>query len=42
MNLIPATGDTSHIGLWITIMVVALIGLVVTGIILYVKSRGKK
>lgn len=36
----PPSGDTSHIGVWVAVMVVALIGLVVATV-LFLRSKKK-
>lgn len=42
LSIIPGTGDTSNIGLWITILSVTLVVLIAVGVIAYIKSRKKK
>lgn len=42
LSLIPATGDTSNIRLWITVLAVALVALIVVGVIAVIKTRKKK
>lgn len=42
ISLIPGTGDTSNIGLWITVLAVVFVALVAVGIIAIIKTRKKK
>lgn len=41
-SIIPATGDTSNIGLWIGVLAVVLVALVAVGVATILKTRKKK
>lgn len=41
-SIIPATGDTSNIGLWIGVLAVVLVALVAVGVTTILKTRKKK
>jgi len=42
VSTIPNVGDTSNIGMWVTVMAVSLVALIVVGIVLIVIKRRKR